>query len=188
MSLPHLRVYPNPWAVFDHEGIPCGTVPFDPVHGAGSRRWVGARMASSDLTNKPREMMRARRRDGTAQALMSEEPVYRFLWAFDLDEPSIVTDVPHYVNAIKAGELIAADEATATRCGVPFVPRDAALLAAMAAGCAAHQNAHGTPPDAARWPANLRLDALRPATPAEPAAPAKNALRSLAPKADAQPS
>src|SRR5688572_20109103 len=40
-----LRVYPNPWAAFDRNGVPCGICPRDPEADAGGGgKFVGARV------------------------------------------------------------------------------------------------------------------------------------------------
>lgn len=161
-----LRVFPNPWHTFDHEGQPIGTVPFDPSHAGTARRWVGARVASADLLNKPKAMMTRRTKDGRVDTLYSEEPVHRILWAFEMVEASLLPPIPYYLAALRAGELIPADEATATRAGVPFLPREQAIEAARTAGIEAHFFATGAEPDQTRWPACLRAP-----TPADEATP-----------------
>src|SRR5512138_2908400 len=40
-----LRVFPNPWAAFDKEGLPCGVCPRDPESDGGAPgQYVGARV------------------------------------------------------------------------------------------------------------------------------------------------
>lgn len=164
-----LRVYPNPWHTLDHEGEPCGTVPFDPVHAGTGRRWVGARIASADLENKPKSLMQRRTRAGRVDTLYSEEPIHRIRWVFEMDEPTLLPPLPPYLAALRGGELLPADEATARRAGVPFLPREEAMSAAAARSIACHCAAHGCEPDQSRWPEPLR--ALCPSTPTPPTTP-----------------
>ncbi len=158
----YLRVFPNPWAVIDHNGLPCGTVPFDPVHGGGARRWVGARIESATPENKPRVLMQKPVKKGGAPVrLMSEDEIIHPRWSFELTEPTLLPLHLYYLGAIRTGELLAADAATAELAGVKFIERDAALLAAFRAGVAKHEREHMTTLDVSRWPESLNLSALR---------------------------
>jgi hypothetical protein len=171
-DITHLRVYPNPWFMLDHNGLPCGTVPFDPVHGGGARRWVGASIASAVPENKPRVLMTKRQKGGVTATLMSEEEIVHPRWAFELTEPTLLPVLPCYLGAIRNGELIAADADTAALAGTKFVARDAALLAAFRAGVAKHERDTLTTLDVSKWPESLNLSALRADAPAETAKPA----------------
>ncbi len=174
----HIHVFPNPWHTLDHNGLPCGTVPFDPVHGGGARRWVGASIASAVPENKPKTLMQKRMKSGNVARLMSEEEIIHPRWSFELTEPTLLPAIPYYLGAIRTGELIAADAETAALAGVKFVERDAALLAAFKAGVARHEREHLTTLDVSRWPESLNLSAVRTDAPvsgsAKPAAPPVN--------------
>lgn len=54
------------------------------------------------------------------------------------DEPTTLPNLPAYRAALRTGELLAADEATARVAGRPFVPVDKALASAADVAAARH--------------------------------------------------
>lgn len=167
-----LRVYPNPFAALDHEGQPVGTYPFDPTHAGGSRRWVGASIDKSPSTDgKPKTRGIAQPWDrgttltarGPKGQLITRRaysaPDVRICWAHDLS-PQTLPLLPHYLAGLRHGGalagLLAADAATASAAGIPFVTPQQALHAAAGAAIARWTAEQGTPPPTATWPPNLR--------------------------------
>lgn len=174
-----LSVYPNPFVQLDHEGVPCGAYPFDPGHANGARRWVGAVIDTGRLkpiavkTTGPQDSAPGAalmRLDGKpvgdvpaapgkparkAPRSVNGYPRFRTMFAFNL-KPQTVPDNEHYRRGIRAGELFAADEATARECKVECRPLDEALRDARTAAIAAWRDQHESDPDFNLWPENLR--------------------------------
>ena len=119
--LPMIRVLANPYAHLDHEGRPAGVVMLDPVehHAYGgdgeARRFVGAAIDLSKTEVYQR-----------AAASSAQSDLQDTVFAFSGD----VQDLPmtqYYLSAIRSGELLAADEATAEHAGIEFHEPYAAL-------------------------------------------------------------
>lgn len=156
-----LQVICNPFAHLDHEGLPAGALPFEPSHHGGARRWVGATID----TAKTRIIQPAA--GSSAAAVLrgrkinyAPPPAQRTVFAHDLS-PQTVPDSAYYRQAIRCGDLIAADTATASAVGVEFIGADKGLSAARAAAIESFALANGRAPDTSLWP-----DALRPKAPA----------------------
>lgn len=121
-----LRVWPNPFSAIDHEGRPAGVVSLEPV-GDGitvfdDRRFVGCVLKSKVTKKVPR---------GSAQ--QNEQDTW-----FEYDkEPTTVPLTPYYVRAVRTGELVCADEASAQKAGVKFAD-PAKFLAAARDGAVKH--------------------------------------------------
>lgn len=102
-----LLVYPNPFtSPLDERGYPTGAFPWDPQHNP-DRGWVGAHLAR-EIETDPK----------TGE----EREVGEVFFAFDDIEapialPFILTS-NHYREGVVRGDLIAADEETAVRCGI----------------------------------------------------------------------
>lgn len=98
-----LRVLPNPYLHLDHEGRPSSAVPVDPGHNPG-RAWVGAHLCVTVLTKDK-------------QGFATDQDTW---FEFDLAEPAEVPNTHYYAHAVRHGQLIAADEATARTVGRKF--------------------------------------------------------------------
>lgn len=181
MDLATFHVYPNPFTFLDHEGQPAGTFAFDPDHGAGSRRWVGAVVDRSigpdgkpktralpqpgDLTVAIQGPIDPNTKRPTVQRVhVDRAPMKRIVFAFDLAAPSIVTNASHYWRGLRDGDLIAADEATALAVGVAYQDPFEALAEAAEAAVKEWQGNYGKPPPVATWPEALRPESLRART------------------------
>lgn len=167
--MPILYVIPEPFAFLDEEGVPAAALPFDPEHGAGMRRWVGAvidvgrtRFVATPGAGAPLRFQ-GQTRQGVGAA-----PSQRTFFAYTL-EPQPVLDTAHYRRAIAAADgVLPADEATARECGVPWRPWRERLAECAAAAVAQWERDHHALPAFDLWPANLR--ALVPSLSAAPAA------------------
>jgi len=167
-----LRVYPNPFAHLDHQGIPAGTYAFDPIHGHGSRGWVGATVDRSKTGPIPTDgdlQMTIRTKTGAPSRTVNVDraPRKRIVFTHAVDAPTPVPDMPHYRFGIRSGDLIIGDAATAAVIGVPFVDPRIALKTAAAKAIAKWEATYSEPPPTATWPPNLRrvagLEAAAPA-------------------------
>lgn len=119
-----ILVVPNPWLSLDSMGHPCAVVPIDPFkHGTG-RRWVGARLVANEV--RSRETARIA---GLTQIVAEAEHTHD--WQFETG-PVRIPISDYYLERIRHGELIAADEFAAQKAGVPFVAPATILAAAKA--------------------------------------------------------
>ncbi len=111
-----LKVVANPYCALDHEGVPCGAYPFDPEHGAGAMRNVGARIdtARTRVLVKGHEMPFKGRKYP-----LSGGGAQRTFWAYDLS-PQDVPDCAHYRAGIRSGDIFPGDEATARAVGATW--------------------------------------------------------------------
>jgi len=170
-----LYVIPCPFDFLDEEGVPAAALAFDPEHGAGARRWVGATIDVGRTRILPERGAAAgapvafggRQRTGVGAA-----PSQRTFFAYSL-EPQSVLDTAHYRGAIQRGDaVVPADEETARSCGAPW-REPMAVLRERAAACVERWRADhgGTDPALDLWPANLR--ALLYPPPAPPKEPSK---------------
>lgn len=126
LKLPTLLVCTNPFLFADAEGRPCcavGIDPYDPGYPKDSRGYrgpyVGARIVSADLVRKGDESFTA---DGNNAGGLRADRHDR-VWGFKR-EPFKIYETDYYKRQIREWALIAADEATATKCGVKFTPVD----------------------------------------------------------------
>lgn len=94
-----LLVMPNPFAALDSDGEPAAVFPRVDL----PNLLVGARVDHE------------RSKDGAAK------------FFFDLSKPVQLPDLPTYRNALRSGDLLPANEATARLVGRPFVPPEEAL-------------------------------------------------------------
>ncbi len=160
MAAKHPHVYCNPYHVLDHEGHPCSVFPFAPEHGAGSRRFVGACIATVDMLEKPGAVDTKTKGElasfklAGATQFIGRSPRQRTHWAFDLT-PQPVLAIPHYRMGARDGSLFAADPYSARVLNVPFVDPLKALAAARAEAIALWTQEHGEPPPIEEWSENL---------------------------------
>lgn len=129
----NLFVAPNPFSSLDADGDPCGYV---------------LRVDLRRLSSKPM-LLGARRelREGKPKIVYDLEPVE-------------VPDLPAYRRMIKTGELLAADEATALRAGVPWMPLHQQLDQARAIAADRYKAHHGALPSWAAPPSTPTAEAL----------------------------
>jgi hypothetical protein len=198
-----LRVLPNPFAHLDHEGLPAGTFPFDPIHHSPDRRWVGAvvdRSPGLDGQPKTRHLPQAGdltaaikdTRPGAAKGAIrrvhvDRAPRKRIVWAHAVEpgSPHLLPSTPHYLFGLRERSLIPADKASATKAAVPFVEPVLALKQAADKAIADWTQTYGEPPPTDDWPPNLRAAAGLPEL-VEPEAPAPPASTPT-PPAEAAP-
>lgn len=124
-----LKVLPNPWQYIDHFGQPAGRLPPDPYEDSPSAGPVGARMTDVKEVQKA-QMMRVA---GVDMEVGSAQHTHRFVYA---KEPVSIPNTPYYRNAVKCGDLVAADSKTASLCGVKFEDPKSVLAKAKAAAIA----------------------------------------------------
>ncbi len=158
-----LKVICNPFVALDHDGVPAGVYPFDPDHGGGSRRWVGATIdrgrsgPEKPAAGRQQPMALVSTGAKTGRRIASV-PVaaHRHFYAFDLS-PQRVPKVAHYIKGILHGDIFPADQATAAELGLKkFTPPQAALSAARDKAIVAWRAVHGKDPDYNLWPEVLR--------------------------------
>jgi hypothetical protein len=169
-----LYVIPCPFDFLDEEGVPAAALAFDPEHGAGARRWVGATIDVGRTRILPERgggagspvAFGGRQRTGVGAA-----PSQRTFFSYSL-EPQPVLDTAHYRGAIQRGDaVVPADEATARSCGAPWrEPMDVLREHATAAVAKWRADHQGADPALDLWPANLRA-LLSPPPPAATPSP-----------------
>lgn len=121
-----LAVCPNPYTSLDEDGDPCGYV---------------LRVDLRGLSARP-VLLHARR------VMRGGKP------KVDFDEgATTVPDLPAYRRFLVTGQILAADEATARRAGIPWEPVDEALARHRAAALARFQADTGSLPSWAQAPA-----------------------------------
>jgi hypothetical protein len=123
-----LRVFPNPWAARDKDGVPCGVCPRDvEKDGGGRASFVGARidpqhtkvlqeLAETEI-RKPQQRTRYQ-----FMGLAADDPQLREkMLAL---EPIELPETRYYKDQIAQGALLAADAATAAKARIKeFTPR-----------------------------------------------------------------
>jgi hypothetical protein len=167
-----LRVYANPYAFLDPEGRPAGVYSHDPKYFPGQMHVGVDRLKLREIE----------KRDPSEGRSSLADLVH--IYDAEVQEVPFAPGDRHYVDGIRSGDLIAADEATARAAGVAFADPMAALDAARAKAIEAWTANHGEPPafavdDAAHAhvPAGLRGAA---ATDDNGAAPRSTASRARA--------
>jgi hypothetical protein len=157
-----LNVLPNPWAAVDGVGRPSGTYPEEPSQEGGvwgfdetRKRFIGAALEHED---------------GETRVVHATEPVRVYASL-------------HYRNAVKSGELLAADAATARACGIDFVEPAEVIARSKAARAAEWLAERG---EAAPWLAPVAPAAAASAPEAPAPAPAP-APADASPAAEAAP-
>lgn len=140
-----LSVFANLYSHVDEQGRPQGALPWDPHGHNPDRGWVGARLEAVQI--KPARTVKV----GNA-VLTLEEAEYERTLVFD-HEPTTLPETPYYLAALRRGELVAADEATAKMAGLKFVDPEKALADAKIAAITlwkqqAHEYHGGDVPEA----------------------------------------
>jgi hypothetical protein len=138
-----LLVYPNPFAAFDKNGVPCGVCPRDPDADAGGPgHFVGARIDSTNT--KVLQDFRAlnARRYGAAMGAKAaaheirsplQATFYEYMGVASCDpelgtklatkEPIEIPTTKFYKDRLREGALLAANQDTAKAAGLPvFTP------------------------------------------------------------------
>lgn len=120
-----LRVYANPWHALDSEGRPAGACACDPDYHTPARKFVGATLEAKET-----------RKAVPAKGITARHDI---TYAFSTEAQEIPLTV-YYLEAVKRGELIAADEASAKACGfAPDTFKDPAVCLAEERRAAARQ-------------------------------------------------
>lgn len=134
-----LRVYPNPWAAFDKNGVPCAVCPRDPDADAGGPgQFVGARIdrKNTKVLEDFAAGYVAKFGSALAKRIAEQEhrsprqaTFYQYLGIESFDqqlaeklaakEPVEIPATKYYKDRIREGALIAADAETAAKCKVP---------------------------------------------------------------------
>jgi hypothetical protein len=173
MRLPTLRVFPNPWTHIDQFGNPAGTCPCDAFeHNPTPGARVGAHIAEAKLVRKGEVRTIA----GKATVAIPHDHQVR--WEYSADAVTL-PNTAYYRERVREADLIAADEATATVCGIKFVEPKKALEAARAAATSEFDAQNGSGAFASLHPA-LVPQPEAPSTPQpvpQPEAPTRKTSR-----------
>lgn len=108
-----LTVYSNLWSAVDREGRPCGACP----HAKDAGKFIGV---SYTVTGYNANGDRVSENVTESKAAPSY-PISDVEWA-ESSEPVVLEFNQHYLEAIKEGYLLPADQATADAAGIPLVP------------------------------------------------------------------
>lgn len=111
-----LLVFANPYSAIDHEGLPSGSFPADPVHMAGNLGWAGARIdAANTKVHQHADAKRHPQFDRSSDRSLPQTT----RWAFhDLAEPIELPDTPHYRMGLRCGDLVPGDAYTSAAAGL----------------------------------------------------------------------
>jgi hypothetical protein len=110
-----LLVLPNPYVFIDGDGEPQGACPADgPNHARGKRMWIGAKLDTARTKHLPDYEDRPKTRRGGKDVAWSGDSrprpqTTKFVFSA---KPVEIPETPHYLDRIRCGELVAADEAT----------------------------------------------------------------------------
>jgi hypothetical protein len=105
---PTVSVCPNPYHYVDADGVPCATYPEDPEFAGGARRWVGASICEKrTVVHSTYDARTGRAHNQTT------------VFVFD-DGPHTRPATSHYLQGIRCGALLAADETSARMAGLCF--------------------------------------------------------------------
>lgn len=109
MTLRTIKVYPNAYGALDSSGRPRAALPYEPT-GDGvttfdARRFVGATLKTKVLEKFPR---------GDARESVQEN-TFEFS-----DQETTLPATTYYLDALRRGELLPADEDTARTAGIKF--------------------------------------------------------------------
>jgi len=103
-----LRVLPNPYTFIDADGEPQGAYPADPSHHGGKRMWIGAKLDPARTKLDPEADRRMRGQTGAWKGDDRPSPqTTKFVF---VTEPITIPLTAHYLDGIRTGALLAADE------------------------------------------------------------------------------
>jgi hypothetical protein len=165
-----IRVLPNRFTFVDQDGEAIGVCTGAPPHNAGERIWIGARLCQKRTRFVDQRDWKGRGAGGRTVAekpwkgdTRPREQTTKFVF---VTEPVEIPALPQYLDAVRNGELIAADEAThqkafGTSARKPFVPPADVLAAARAQAFDDYVAEQGKPP------AFTRTEDKVPAAPVE---------------------
>jgi hypothetical protein len=177
-----LLVLPNPYVFIDGDGEPQGACPADgPNHARGKRMWIGAKIDPARTKHLPDYEDRPKTRRGGKDVAWSGDSrprpqTTKFVFAA---KPVEIPKTPHYLDRIRGGELVAADEATHAKAfggRVKYLAPDIALADARRAAFDEFKAAHGKAPAFSREESPSKTTAA-----AAPPADAPTALEGVAP-------
>jgi hypothetical protein len=113
-----LQVLPNPYRTLDADGNPTHAFPCSIKHAGNMPMYVGAKYKLVPSGDPSTLGVNAGK---VAFAINTGRPKERVRAAYEFSfEPVDVPDEEHYRRGIRSGDIIAANEATARRSGVPF--------------------------------------------------------------------
>jgi len=108
-----LRVHPNPYTYIDHLGRPAGRLPFDGFEHSPTPGYVGATITNVVQVQSPLRMR-------VAGVEMEVNPAQHDIRITYESDPVEIPRTHYYIDAIRRGDLIAADKETAIEAGVSF--------------------------------------------------------------------
>lgn len=127
-----IKVLPNPYLHLDENGKPAHVIPVDPTTST-ARAFVGAVLSNAEVVdNYPVGELLSARQFNT--------------WTFS-QEPVEVLYTQYYRAAVRDGSLICADDSSAKRCEVSFVPVAKAFEQYKAEAANKWKNQYGEFPD-----------------------------------------
>lgn len=108
-----LKVLPNPWTYIDHNGQPAGRLPFDGYEHSPGPGAVGASITDVKLVQKAMVMRVA----GADLEVNPAQHDHRITYSKD---PVSIPNTKYYIDALRRGDLVAADKETALIAGLKF--------------------------------------------------------------------
>lgn len=131
-----LRVYPNPWAARDKDGVPCGLCPRDPAADAGGPgKFVGARVDAKRTVVlqklEPYELRSAMQRTLYEYVGVASEDAALLEKLMESD-PIELPETKYYKERLRERALLPADKETAALADVRF--QDPKALMSVLAG------------------------------------------------------
>ena len=135
-----LRVLPNPWLHIHiyADGVPraAGALHVDMVeHIPQPNRYVGATAKAEEISKEQGYRVKS-------SFVRTQEAKHELYWSY-ADAPITLPNTAYYRGNIRDGSLFAADAATASASGIPFVDPAQALANARAAKVAEFDSFHG---------------------------------------------
>ncbi len=165
-----LLVLPNPYTFIDADGEPQGAYPADPSHHGGKCKWIGAKLDSARTKIDTEADRRMRGQTGAWKGDDRPSPqTTKFVF---VDKPVTIPLTAHYLDGIRSGALLAADEesyrkAFGTTRG--FLPAEDIVAEERAQAAAMFEAARGKPPTWAPTAPEATTEGAQPAPDAAPA-------------------